>query len=41
MTNRRFVGRRPKSTYRITAAGRRALSHYLGTMQQIIDLAGK
>lgn len=40
-TNRRFVGRRPKSTYRITAAGRRALSHYLGTMQQIIDLAGK
>lgn len=40
-TNRRFVGRRPKSTYRITAAGRRALSHYLETMQQIIDLAGK
>lgn len=39
-TNRRFVGRRPKSTYRITPAGRRALSHYLETMQQIIDLAG-
>lgn len=35
-TNRRFVGRRPKSTYRITAAGRRALGHYLETMQQII-----
>lgn len=40
-TNRRFVGRRPKSTYRITAAGRRALSLYLETMQQVIDLAGK
>lgn len=39
-TNRRFVGRRPKSTYRITPAGRCALSHYLETMQQIIDLAG-
>jgi DNA-binding MarR family transcriptional regulator len=36
---REFVGRRPKSTYRITAAGRRALRQYLDTMQQIIDLA--
>ncbi|HVA49436.1 MAG TPA: transcriptional regulator [Pirellulales bacterium] len=36
---RQFVGRRPKSTYRITAAGRRALRQYLATMQQIIDLA--
>jgi predicted ArsR family transcriptional regulator len=33
-----FVGRRPKSTYRITAAGRRALSNYLETMQSIIDM---
>ena len=38
---RQFVGRRPKSTYRITPAGRRALGHYLETMQQIIDLMGK
>ena len=36
---RQFVGRRPKSTYRVTAAGRRALLQYLDTMQQIIDLA--
>ena len=40
-TKRQFVGRRPKSTYRITSAGRRALRHYLETMQQIIELAGK
>lgn len=36
---REFVGRRPKTTYRLTAAGRRALRQYLDTMQQIIDLA--
>jgi predicted ArsR family transcriptional regulator len=36
---RQFVGRRPKSTYRITTAGRRALGQYLDTMQRIIDLA--
>ncbi|HEX7449551.1 MAG TPA: transcriptional regulator [Pirellulales bacterium] len=40
-TKRQFVGRRPKTTYRITASGRRALGHYLDTMQQIIDSAGK
>ena len=32
-----FVGRRPKSTYRITGAGRRALAKYLDAMQQVID----
>lgn len=32
-----FVGQRPKSTYRITAAGRRALSNYLDAMQAVID----
>lgn len=36
---KRFVGRRPKSTYRITTSGRRALRQYLDTMQKIIDLA--
>ena len=33
-----FVGRRPKSTYRISGAGRRALAKYLDGMQQIINL---
>lgn len=32
-----FIGRRPRSTYRITAAGRKALADYLNTLQQIID----
>ena len=32
-----FVGRRPKSTYRITPTGRKALAHYLDAMQAIID----
>lgn len=36
-----FVGRRPKSTYRITSAGRTALADYLRTMQQVIDAVAK
>jgi DNA-binding MarR family transcriptional regulator len=32
-----FVGRRPKTTYRLTAAGRKALRTYLDSMQQLID----
>jgi DNA-binding PadR family transcriptional regulator len=32
-----FVGRRPKSTYRITAAGRQALRDYLSTLRKVID----
>ena len=32
-----FVGRRPKSTYRVTAAGRKALTGYLDKMQSVID----
>ncbi len=32
-----FVGRRPKSTYRVTAAGRKALTGYLDNMQAVID----
>ncbi len=35
--NKNFVGRRPKSTYRITRAGRRALADYLDAMQSLID----
>lgn len=34
---KRFVGRRPKSTYRISPRGRQALRDYLNTMQEIID----
>jgi len=36
-----FVGRRPKTTYRITSAGRRALARYLEAMQQVIDGVGR
>ncbi len=32
-----FVGRRPKSTYRITRTGRKALADYLEAMQCLID----
>jgi DNA-binding PadR family transcriptional regulator len=32
-----FVGRRPKSTYRITAAGQRALRTHLHALRQIIE----
>lgn len=32
-----FVGRRPKSTYRISPSGRRALADYLNALQQVID----
>jgi DNA-binding PadR family transcriptional regulator len=35
-----FVGRRPKSTYRITSPGHRALRDYLDAMQQVIDAVG-
>jgi DNA-binding HxlR family transcriptional regulator len=33
-----FVGRKPKSTYAITAAGRRALVGYVETMEAIVKL---
>lgn len=32
-----FVGRRPKSTYRITAAGRRALRKHLDMLRRVIE----
>ncbi len=32
-----FVGRRPKSTYRISRKGEKALSSYLLSMQQVIN----
>lgn len=36
-----FVGRRPRSTYTITSAGRRALGKYLDAMQAVIDSVKK
>ena len=36
-----FVGRRPKSTYKITATGRKALRAYLVEMQRLIDAVDK
>jgi len=32
-----FVGRRPRSTYRVSAAGRRALAAYLREMRRVLD----
>jgi DNA-binding PadR family transcriptional regulator len=32
-----FVGRRPRTTYRISAGGRKALTQYLEQMQALID----
>jgi DNA-binding PadR family transcriptional regulator len=33
-----FVGKRPKSTYTITAKGKRALATYLDSMQELINV---
>ena len=38
--HKEFVGRRPKSTYRITPTGSKALSNYLEAMQRLIDSLG-
>lgn len=38
---KKFVGRRPKSTYVITAEGRKALFDYLEMMQQLINSLSK
>ncbi len=35
--NKAFFGKRPKTTYRLTAAGRRALGQYLDAMQMLIN----
>jgi DNA-binding PadR family transcriptional regulator len=32
-----LVGRRPKTTYRLTAAGRSALAGYLAAMRRLLD----
>ena len=32
-----FAGKRPKTTYRLTAAGKKALAKYLESMRQLLD----
>ncbi len=32
-----FVGLRPRTSYRMTAAGRKALAHYLRSMKKLIE----
>ena len=34
---KRFIGRRPKSTYRMTAKGERALMAYINNMRKVLD----
>ena len=36
-----FVGLRPKTTYRLEPSGRKALTHYLNSMRQLIDAVEK
>ena len=36
-SQKKFVGRRPKTTYRLTRLGRSALAAYLSTMRQLLD----
>ena len=36
-----FVGRRPKTTYQLTATGRKALANYLDSMQQLLEAVEK
>jgi DNA-binding MarR family transcriptional regulator len=37
LSRKEFVGRRPKTTYRLTAKGRKALAKYLDSMRELID----
>ena len=34
---RALLGRRPRTTYKLTAAGRRALAGYLNSMRRLLD----
>ena len=36
-----FVRRRPKTTYKLTATGKKALIKYLESMQKLLDAVGK
>lgn len=37
---KRFVGRRPQSRYRLTAAGRRAMLRHVDALQKLIETTG-
>jgi len=37
---RTLLGRRPRTTYKITATGRRALADYLSAMRRLLDAMG-
>jgi DNA-binding HxlR family transcriptional regulator len=39
--NKSFEGRLPRTDYRLTAAGRRALEHYLSHMEALIEATRK
>jgi len=41
MGKKAFVALRPRTTYRITATGRRALAHYLASMKSLIEYLEK
>ena len=36
-SKKEFIGRRPRTTYRLTSTGKRALRKYLDSMQQLLD----
>ena len=36
-SHKRFVGRRPKTTYRLTASGRRAFAAYLKSLGELLE----
>ena len=36
-----FIGRRPKTTYRLTPAGSKALANYLDSMSKLIEAVNK
>lgn len=38
---KRFMGRRPKTTYRITAKGRRAFKAYMACMESLMQSASR
>lgn len=35
-----LIGRRPKTTYKVSATGRRALADYLAAMRRLLDAIG-
>jgi DNA-binding MarR family transcriptional regulator len=39
--NKKFEGRKPKSTYRLTSSGRRALEEYLETLSGLLPNRGQ